>query len=127
MEQLIDFVVTRHWYDELKSGRKTVEYRKLTNFWARRLDFSINAYTIGAGPRAISLVSPSYRLFSEKRKASAVFRPGYVSDPWLVVPILYIDVGPCPYEGWSGWYFRIHLWNKQGKPVYPSSKEVCRG
>ncbi len=33
----LKLVLTDHWFEEIKSGRKTHEYRKATAYWARRL------------------------------------------------------------------------------------------
>lgn len=33
----IKLVLTDHWFEEIKSGRKTHEYRKATPFWYKRL------------------------------------------------------------------------------------------
>ena len=33
----LKLVLTDHWFEEIKSGRKTHEYRKATPFWYRRL------------------------------------------------------------------------------------------
>ena len=33
----LKLVLTDHWFDEIKSGRKMHEYRKATPFWYRRL------------------------------------------------------------------------------------------
>lgn len=35
--RLLHLVLTFHWYDEIASGRKTVEYRKSTPFWRKRI------------------------------------------------------------------------------------------
>lgn len=33
----LKLVLTDHWFDEIKAGRKTHEYRKATPFWFQRL------------------------------------------------------------------------------------------
>lgn len=33
----LKLVLTDHWFEEIKSGRKTHEYRKATPFWTRRI------------------------------------------------------------------------------------------
>ena len=37
MTKTLKLVLTDHWFEEIKSGRKTHEYRKATPFWYRRL------------------------------------------------------------------------------------------
>ena len=105
MEKYIDLVLTRHWYDEIRAGRKDVEYRAVTPFWARRLGFD---YTTRNGKIE---VSPRCKVFTKSApvKFYAWFRRGYVSAPALVLRIVGIDIGPCPITGWNGLYFRIRL------------------
>lgn len=37
MTNTLKLVLTDHWFEEIKSGRKTHEYRKATPFWALRI------------------------------------------------------------------------------------------
>lgn len=37
MSNILKLVLTDHWFEEIKSGRKTHEYRKATKFWYQRL------------------------------------------------------------------------------------------
>lgn len=37
MSNTLKLVLTDHWFEEIKSGRKTHEYRKATPFWTRRI------------------------------------------------------------------------------------------
>ena len=37
MSNTLKLVLTDHWFEEIKSGRKTHEYRKATPFWKKRL------------------------------------------------------------------------------------------
>ena len=37
MSNTLKLVLTDHWFKEIKSGRKTHEYRKATPFWYQRL------------------------------------------------------------------------------------------
>lgn len=44
MSDTLKLVLTDHWFEEIKRGRKTHEYRKATPFWENRiaaLDYSI--------------------------------------------------------------------------------------
>lgn len=38
MSKTLKLVLTDHWFEEIKSGRKTHEYRKFTPFWENRLE-----------------------------------------------------------------------------------------
>lgn len=37
MTNTLKLVLTDHWFEEIKSGRKTHEYRKVTDFWKKRI------------------------------------------------------------------------------------------
>lgn len=37
MSNTLKLVLTDHWFEEIKSGRKTHEYRKVTEFWEARI------------------------------------------------------------------------------------------
>lgn len=37
MSNILKLVLTDHWFEEIKSGRKTHEYRKTTRFWHQRI------------------------------------------------------------------------------------------
>jgi len=80
----VDLVLTHHWFDEVEAGRKDTEYRAMTPKWTR-LIWDCRA-----------------------RLVSARFRWGY-SKRAIVRPVFYVDVGPCPYPGWPGEYYRIHF------------------
>lgn len=42
MSRTLKLVLTDKWFEEIKSGRKTHEYRKKTDFWHNRLKFFID-------------------------------------------------------------------------------------
>ncbi len=37
MSKVLKLVLKDHWFEEIKSGRKTHEYRKATPFWINRI------------------------------------------------------------------------------------------
>lgn len=37
--QILKVVVSDYWFDEIKSGRKTHEYRYFSDYWKKRLTF----------------------------------------------------------------------------------------
>lgn len=44
MSDTLKLVLTDHWFEEIKSGRKTHEYRKATDFWKKRFWISEKIY-----------------------------------------------------------------------------------
>lgn len=83
----------RHWYAEVAEGRKTVEYRALGRYWQSRLE----------------RLKPGDRIR---------FRLGYydrASD--IEATVDGIDIGPCPYPGWDGDFYRIRFRLLPGPPA----------
>lgn len=77
--------LTRRWFDAIRHGGKRTEYRAATPYWAARLE------RLGDGSKIL-------------------FRPGYArSEEDLLARVVSVDVGPCPYPGWDGDYFRIRF------------------
>ncbi len=77
------FVLRRHWYEEMQRGRKDIEYRSVTPYWTARL--------------------------TGRTITHAIFSCGYTKLTRFVRPVIKIDIGPCPYPGWVGEFYRIHL------------------
>lgn len=98
------FNLKREWYDKIASGEKTVEYRAQTGYWYKRLWFGSDLPGI-VYSRIDGSISPN-----ENVEWLAVFRLGYSRNhPDIVRRIVKIDIGPCPYDGWDGEYFRVHF------------------
>jgi hypothetical protein len=76
-------VLTYHWFDEMAAGRKNVEYRAMTPHWRKRIWAKRHQLT------------------------SAIYSRAYTATT-LRREIYFIDIGPCPYPGWPGKYYRIH-------------------
>lgn len=73
----IDLVLTHHWFDEIKSGRKRHEYRRPTTYWLKRI-------------------------WDRRDKITHVrFRRGYTSTT-MRFSVESITMGDCQYDGWDG-------------------------
>lgn len=81
---VLHLVLTHHWFDEVASGRKSVEYREMSAHWCKQI-----------GCRASEITHVR-------------FSRGYTKTT-LTFPVYRIDVGKCPIPGWDGDYFRIHF------------------
>ena len=78
----------RQWFAKIWNGEKKVEYREVKPYWTRRIGGWVGNNT----PRFI------------------LFQIGYMKDgPRLLVQTSGIDIGRCPYPGWSGDYYRINF------------------
>lgn len=83
----------RHWHAEIAEGRKTVEYRAVSPYWRSRLEKLAPGDVIR-------------------------FRRGYsdrASD--IEATVDGIDIGPCPYPGWDGDFYRIRFRLLPGAPA----------
>jgi hypothetical protein len=82
-KKLIHLVLTHHWFDEIISGRKLVEYRALKKCHIKNI-------------------------LHNKYLETIVFHRGY-SSVIVTRTVSNVDVGPCPYPDWPGDYIRIHF------------------
>ena len=80
---VVHFVLQRHWHAEMLAGRKDIEYRAITPYWTARL--------------------------MRRPVTHAAFSRGYTARGRFVRPVTRIDIGPCPYPGWTGDFYRVHL------------------
>lgn len=80
----LHLVLTYYWFDELKNGTKSIEYRKMSEHWRR-------------------LIWDRKELIS-----SVTFQRGYTQNR-LTLKVSRIDKGECPYPGWDSIYYRIHV------------------
>lgn len=113
MKRII-FNLKKVWYDKIASGEKTVEYREFKYYWQNRFE-RLGIFYGGHGSRGKYkwIVGPQP---DEIGGLLAVFRLGYSRKyPDIVRRITKIDIGPCPYEGWDGEYFRI-FFEKETSP-----------
>lgn len=104
MKKLL-FNLKWRWYSAISNGFKAVEYREIKPHWTSRIRNALGGQLPKNGGNAIF---PTHLL--------AVFRLGYgrpsnfnSSSPDIVRRVMYIDIGPCPYAGWNGDYYRIHF------------------
>jgi hypothetical protein len=81
--RVVFFVLKGPWYDEIEAGRKRIEYRAVTPYWTARL--------------------------CGKKITHAIFSRGYSRRNRLLRRVTKIDIGPCPYPGWNGRFYRVHL------------------
>ena len=77
----------RCWFARIWNGEKTVEYRQVKPYWQRRIGGWVG-----------------------KRGKFVEMRLGYGRNtPAMLLQVDRIDIGPCPYEGWDGQYYRLHF------------------
>lgn len=79
---MLTFNLKKEWYEKIIAGEKRVEYRRVSPYWAARLD---------------PLKSSQVR-----------FQLGY-GGPTADAIVEHIEIGPCPYPGWEGDYYQVHF------------------
>lgn len=78
----------RVWFAKIWNGEKTVEYREVKPYWEKR----IGSWVGDNSPKFV------------------LFQIGYMKNgPRILVQVSNTDIGPCPYVGWCGNFYRIHF------------------
>lgn len=78
----------RMWFAKIWNGEKRTEYRAVKPYWTKR----IGAWADDNTPRFI------------------MFQIGYAKDGLrLLVQTAGVDIGPCPYPGWRGNFYRLRF------------------
>ena len=80
----LNLVLSYYWFEEMVAGRKYVEYRAVTPHWTRLIWKRRDQIT------------------------HARFSKGYTSTT-ITRRVLFVSRGSCPYEGWNGDFYRLHL------------------
>jgi len=81
---VLHLVLKHYWFHATVYGDKRIEYREMTDHWKKRI-------------------------WDRKEEITTVrFSRGYTSEV-VEYAVDLIDVGPCPIEGWDGYYYRIHF------------------
>ena len=83
---MLIFPLKKEWYEKIKSGEKTIEYREVKPYWRERL---INYFQLDTDE--MIEVGDSY-IYSEKNpRAVCILRLGYTKQ-YLVVNITKIEI-----------------------------------
>ena len=78
----------REWLAKVWNGEKLVEYREKKPYWDKRL-----ANWVGDRCGRFVLMVWGYRK----------------KTPAVLLQVNRVDIGPCPYNGWVGEYYRLHF------------------
>lgn len=84
MQMTLHLMLCGWWWDQIRHNGKRIEYRQIKPRWTKQI--------------------------WEKREtlSSVVLHRGYTATV-IRAEITLIDIGPCPYPGWSGDYYRVHF------------------
>ena len=102
MKRLV-FTMKRHWFNEIKCGNKTVEYRTIKPYWTSRIKNALG----GVLPTETTPVCPEGLV--------AVFSDDMFFRDVVKRRVTMIDIGECPYPKWDGKFYRIHFEGKKVK------------
>lgn len=84
MNPKLILVLKRCWFLAIGRGEKTVEYRRCGHYWGTRL--------------------------RDLKPGDLIeFRLGYSKVNTIRAEFVMMDVGKCPYDGFTDDYFRIHF------------------
>lgn len=78
---MLTFPLKKEWYDKIKSGEKTVEYREVKPYWTKRIAKFKNWYSQFIAPKDVeSFIKSETTLFkSPYYPATCLLRLGYTS------------------------------------------------
>lgn len=77
----------RKWFAKVWNGEKTIEYRERKPYWDKRI-----GDWVGQRGKFVLMVI-GYRR----------------NTPAILLQVDRVSIGGCPYEGWSGEYYRLHF------------------
>ena len=103
----LDLVLKSKWFEKIKSGEKTVEYREIKPYWQKRI------YPLIDGEFSFPIVYPGDGL---KRGAKVHFSRGYARKEQMLFMIDKISVAPgeCTDLHTDNLVYAIHL----GERIY---------
>lgn len=101
MSNTLKLVLTDHWFEEIKSGRKTHEYRKATLFWLKRIstkkENALRAGLFSFGSHQFVEFQKAYRKNPErmtfKIKSIAWLPSGLETDLRCIEAVFDIELG----------------------------------
>lgn len=105
---MLTLPIKRQWYDEILSGKKTIEYRDFKPYWTSR-------FLKATGLDCKSTDSEDYlttRFNHQKQLFDVKFKNGYEPDSPSFIAECWVDIGPeVPYGNPYYHYYRLHIVN----------------
>ena len=91
---ILPIFLANKWYDLIADRKKKVEYRRICDHWTSRL-------FINGTNRLKYRYVRFHRAYTQTMQYARIRK---------------VDVGPCPYDGWEGDFYRIHFTLLDGEP-----------
>ena len=73
---MLTFILKKEWYDKIKNGEKTIEYREVKPYWDRRICKYKNWYSQFIAPKNRANFRRDYPVVFTKEKAVCILRLG---------------------------------------------------
>lgn len=74
---MLTFPLKKEWYEKIKNGEKTVEYREVKDYWTKRVAKYSYWYSQFISPKERSVWESNLPRIFNKEKAICLFRLGY--------------------------------------------------
>lgn len=69
---MLMFILKKEWYEKIKSGEKTIEYREVKPYWNKRLNTEFNSYSLPLPKTGVA-----WRYEDWPQPHTAILRLGY--------------------------------------------------
>lgn len=87
---MLIFPLKKEWYDKIKSGEKTVEYREVKDYWTKRISLNLCRPMFALYPPKEVFKKVSAIGFSQRLENSCKLRLGYTSQ-YMTAKIIKIE------------------------------------
>lgn len=79
---MLTFPLKKKWYEKIKNGEKTIEYREVKSYWTKRIDKFKNWYSQFIAPKDVgSFIKSKTTVFENLYyPATCLFRLGYTAS-----------------------------------------------
>ena len=84
-KSMLIFILKKEWYEKIKSGEKTIEYREVKPYWERRLQNFKNEYSRYAAPKDREFFLKNYPVTLNRLRAYCVLRKGYTTKGMIAI------------------------------------------
>lgn len=76
---MLTFILKKEWYNKIKRGEKTIEYREVKPYWNRHICKYKNWYSQFIAPKNRTNFRRNYPVVFTKEKAMCILRLGYTN------------------------------------------------
>ena len=77
---MLTFNLKKEWYEKIRNGEKTIEYREVKPYWEKRICKYKNWYSQFIAPKNRTAFRRDYPVIFTKEKAVCILRLGYTNQ-----------------------------------------------